>query len=1137
MKRMQKIIVLVLALCLILSVGIFVACEEVHEHSFDGEYDGDKTNHWRLCSCGAKGEAESHVDEDGDEKCDVCGMTIPHVHNFDAWRSDDIKHWKVCSKDEIKDESSESAHVNNDGDYSCDVCGHHIHGEALDYNESYHWWYCPDDQETLRFRDHIDEDGDGICDVCEYVMHVHSYTELSYNESQHWYYCPDDNEILAKVDHVDEDGDGICDVCEYVIFVHSLYDFIVPKKTSDSYYVPTANSDGQGILSCSDDDCDYSETIVLKYFSAGEPVSYTAQPDEVVYFFARKDGYSVFVPDTATMIIGETTTVEYFFYDYLDYSYKFVSEYVGIELEEGSVILSNTEDFNSVLFKVSASDGNIFFTMDYAPGAKKSSAIAVDKDKLYSSSATDEVWFKYTATKDEDIVLYNPSGCYFTINEYDSTHDKYSVYSLNAGETLYITIGWADYSFKLFEKEEGVSYDGWSFSTAIKIETDEYSASGDVVGTMYYKFTASQAGRVSVTINEGNAYCYLGYNYYGWFNRYYDAPYAEVGDELYISVTCDSEASTSSYSLSISYAPLSEVDNEFIVKDMDGNAVAGVLVSLKDSAGDVVYSATTDENGKATISFVPANYTVELSGFDSDTYSYLPVSTIWDKEDSETDKGQTYNITLVKPVSKTFIVKGGDSLLEGVTVTIVTISYPSSTIASGVTDADGKVVLSYVPGSSSEKYKVELSNIPDMYYPASTFKFYTTDTEDLPITLSVKNAFTVKVIAPSDIAIAVEGLTVSISSFGTVQGTGVTDANGDAVIYLSYDNEYDVSVSGLPYYIKGVGVLAYGSRSIEITLEKVDFPELSVGDNSFSFEFDFDNNEWEILEYVFISENGGSYEMTFKNDENYSAYVYINSFYDPVLSNSHYFSAITSHKFSLSEGEAIVFCITSNTYDEVYECSYTLVVAEVEGGSEDGLSIGENQVLVGHNGEKWDFVDYTFTSVDGGSYIATIIDSIGGGTVYNMAVNEWEAILADDEDYSISTYKFTLSAGESITFSVSSNNYGLDGDHSFVLKIAVDDGSADETVSELSFGDNLVLATYSGNKLTFTAEYSGSYVISSKNENFCILDGNLDELANCENPYYFELTEGESIEFLFSVYYTTMDEDTYVVTIDNAMAK
>ena len=106
--------VLVCSLCLCFGI---TACNNGggHTHNFGGFwlYDGDD-GHYRLATCHpeVKSGLEPHVDEDGDNVCDICGYLM-HVH------------------------------VDEDGDNFCDECHTEIHKHEFKnewtFNENKHW--------------------------------------------------------------------------------------------------------------------------------------------------------------------------------------------------------------------------------------------------------------------------------------------------------------------------------------------------------------------------------------------------------------------------------------------------------------------------------------------------------------------------------------------------------------------------------------------------------------------------------------------------------------------------------------------------------------------------------------------------------------------------------------------------------------------------------------------------------------------------------------------------------------------------------------------------------------------------------------------------------------------------------------
>lgn len=47
-----------------------------HEHDFGADWEIDETNHWKECSCEEKSEMAAHVDDNDDNKCDVCAYAM-----------------------------------------------------------------------------------------------------------------------------------------------------------------------------------------------------------------------------------------------------------------------------------------------------------------------------------------------------------------------------------------------------------------------------------------------------------------------------------------------------------------------------------------------------------------------------------------------------------------------------------------------------------------------------------------------------------------------------------------------------------------------------------------------------------------------------------------------------------------------------------------------------------------------------------------------------------------------------------------------------------------------------------------------------------------------------------------------------
>ncbi|MDE7082779.1 MAG: hypothetical protein K2O89_03650 [Clostridia bacterium] len=103
-----------------------------HVHSWsDWTDDGNGSTHSRTCSAdgheGNAKETQDHADTNGDGKCDVCNYVF-HVHDWatDYTNTDINKHYIEClaSGHPAGEYKNEGSHVDEDLDGDCDVCGY-----------------------------------------------------------------------------------------------------------------------------------------------------------------------------------------------------------------------------------------------------------------------------------------------------------------------------------------------------------------------------------------------------------------------------------------------------------------------------------------------------------------------------------------------------------------------------------------------------------------------------------------------------------------------------------------------------------------------------------------------------------------------------------------------------------------------------------------------------------------------------------------------------------------------------------------------------------------------------------------------------------------------------------------------------
>ena len=133
---------------------------DLAEHSFDGEWQKDENNHWKVCTvCSTeKSEVTAHSWNDGEitkqpteneagvrlYTCTVCKATktepiapLDHIHDWsDEWSKDDTYHWHDCLNN-CGEKKDDAAHIWDDGTvtkqptadaegektFECTVCG------------------------------------------------------------------------------------------------------------------------------------------------------------------------------------------------------------------------------------------------------------------------------------------------------------------------------------------------------------------------------------------------------------------------------------------------------------------------------------------------------------------------------------------------------------------------------------------------------------------------------------------------------------------------------------------------------------------------------------------------------------------------------------------------------------------------------------------------------------------------------------------------------------------------------------------------------------------------------------------------------------------------------------------------------
>ena len=177
------IVFTVLALCL-------VACNpggqggQSHKHDFDAEWKVSESEHWHECSCGKKQDIAKHIDENGDERCDICEYNM-HIHNL-VNKCDDLYHWEECGCGFVNKKTEHSFEIKHNNTHHWEECkcgnirNKVEHSFEMKNNDAHHWEECECGLVKNKST-HTDLDDDCKCDNCPYVFleKLKSYVEFS----------------------------------------------------------------------------------------------------------------------------------------------------------------------------------------------------------------------------------------------------------------------------------------------------------------------------------------------------------------------------------------------------------------------------------------------------------------------------------------------------------------------------------------------------------------------------------------------------------------------------------------------------------------------------------------------------------------------------------------------------------------------------------------------------------------------------------------------------------------------------------------------------------------------------------------------------------------------------------------------
>lgn len=936
-----------------------------------------------------------------EDNTDDTPQTPAHTHDYSVWKNDATNHWKECATEGAKDDSTVAAHVDETGDGTCDVCGY-----------------------------------DGL--------HVHSYTWTS-DSAQHWQVCAC-GATTAKVNH--NVPDGQCTICnKYGISSCNHYFEVVGDVTAaeidweldeDTFEVTGyTTTPGSATIKCETTENCINSEVVLEALPYGYTVTKTAEPNQFVYFYFEND--EIFPYSNAYVTLGSTTVLQKVvskgYVADEDYNYSYAWQYAKENVSNNSSVSLEVDydPYVAVIFRAYSTDGNISIKLSDVPGASKESAIEMTKGTAYTGTADGYVYYKYTATADETIVFCNQPA-YTGWGEYGLEGDtvtfymdkgldtttivsgKYNIITLEKDDTCYFYADGVTYNIKVIDNS-GDTYLGYSADSAIEMTSDSITLSDDLNGVRYFKWTSDVKGYVDISITSANeqvSYDVMFENdFYGW-KLGSTTELLSVGQEVVIAVEFWADGA-SSYTLNVDGEAATPVAHTFTVKDDDNNAVSGVTVTVGDASG------TTNAAGVATLTFIPYKYEVELSDYDA-KYLYKGLST--------NINTTSYEITLLTEVTNTFIVKNSGTGLEGVTVKVMD---GTTVVASGTTNADGSVTLTYAFGTTGN-YTIAFGNMDDYYVNREQSIAKDAHQTTKSISVLAKTAYTVTVVAGTDVTASVAGLEVELYEVDrldneTLVASGTTDASGVATIKAKAGNDaYIVKIKnlGTAYTAENGSVGGYGgSNSCTITIKNAEggteggdeggtsaATELVSGTNNISIGY-ADEGERETVQYQVSSVTGGFYTLTL-NDTVGGSEVYNSSvsYFEPVLcvmGAGYEDMNVLEYTFYVAAGGSVVFEVTSVNEDEGNH-AFTLTLSTATAVS----SLSEGANLVNALGE--DGTTLTFTSVEGGRFTLSTSD------VAAFITNADGDMLCD----ATTPYDFELEAGGSLTIVCWPSNMGVD---------------------------------------------------------------------------------------------------------------
>ena len=238
-----------------------VPCEGSHEPMYD-ELQSDALYHWYPCAnCDEEVYKEPHYGSCANPNvCAWCGAAFEGesdvTHNVD-WDNpcfDEEYHWYECTDCHEKIDMGYHYTVCSNPGF-CSRCGmeydgeigHIVYDDCIRYNETEHWYECPDCHEELYKAEHYGTcSNPNVCAECGAacsggtVTHNFDVEDICYDDTAHWFKCRDCGESVSKSTHLAFcTNPGVCLTCGFtsseIPLIHNI-DYANNASSDDTYH-------------------------------------------------------------------------------------------------------------------------------------------------------------------------------------------------------------------------------------------------------------------------------------------------------------------------------------------------------------------------------------------------------------------------------------------------------------------------------------------------------------------------------------------------------------------------------------------------------------------------------------------------------------------------------------------------------------------------------------------------------------------------------------------------------------------------------------------------------------------------------------------------------------------------------------